>query len=88
VDYGLERARPFVTGVGISGQREGLVMRLLFAALALAGASIPFAPAKATESVTRVAQMARDVTYAVRRQRAQSRERPCRDDNRQTGSKR
>lgn len=38
-------------------------------ALALAGALVPIAPARASEAAFRVAQMARDVTDAVRQQR-------------------
>jgi hypothetical protein len=46
-------------------------MRHFCVALALAGALIPFAPARASETAVRVAQMARDVTDAVRHQRNQ-----------------
>jgi hypothetical protein len=44
-------------------------MRFLFAALALAGALLPAVPARAEPAPVRVAQMARDVTDAVRQQR-------------------
>jgi len=54
-------------------------MRHLLAALALAGALLSFAPALATDAVIRVAQLSRDVTDAVRRQREQ-RARPRADD--------
>lgn len=55
-------------------------MRHFCVALALAGALIPFAPARASETAVRVAQMARDVTDALRQQRNQQRGRipaPC-----------
>ena len=45
-------------------------MRAIFVALALAGALIPFAHARAGEPRVRVAQMTRDVTDAVRIQRS------------------
>ena len=51
-------------------------MRRFFAALALAGALIPPTAASTAESVTCLAQMPRDVTDAVRKQRDQQRERP------------
>lgn len=55
-------------------------MRHFCVALALAGALIPFAPAHASETPVRVAQMARDVADAVRQQRNQQHGRgsaPC-----------
>lgn len=50
-------------------------MRTLFAVLAFAGALIPITAARAAEPVVRVAQMSRDVTGAVRKQRDQQRAR-------------
>jgi hypothetical protein len=50
-------------------------MRAFLAALALAGALFPFAPARASEPRLRMAQMARDVTDAVRNQRKEQRAR-------------
>lgn len=44
-------------------------MRAFLAALAFAGALIPFPPVRASEPRVRVAQMARDVSDAVRKQR-------------------
>jgi hypothetical protein len=55
-------------------------MRFFLAALALAGALIPFTPAHAAEPLVRIAQMPRDVTDAVRKQRERPRERPRADD--------
>jgi hypothetical protein len=46
-------------------------MRAFLAALAFAGALMPFAPAHTREPAIHVAQMSRDVTGAVRRQRNQ-----------------
>ena len=46
-------------------------MRALLAALAFAGALVPFTPAHTREHTIRLAQMSRDVTDAVRRQREQ-----------------
>ena len=51
-------------------------MRRFLVALALAGALISFVPADAAGPNIRMAQMSRDVTDAVRKQRAQPRERP------------
>jgi hypothetical protein len=51
-------------------------MRALLAALALAGALMSFAPAPGSEAAVRVAQMSRDVTDAVRRQRNQKQSQP------------
>jgi len=56
-------------------------MRVLLAALALAGASIPTA-VHAREGAIQLAQMARDVTDAVRKQRAERRARS--DEDRQS----
>lgn len=50
-------------------------MRAFLAALALAGALIPFTAAQASEPLVQLAQMARDVTDAVRKQRNEQRER-------------
>lgn len=50
-------------------------MRAIFAALALAGALAPFTAARAPEPAAHVAQMSRDVTGAVRKQRDQQRAR-------------
>ncbi|MEJ0076023.1 MAG: hypothetical protein WDO17_11350 [Alphaproteobacteria bacterium] len=47
-------------------------MRAFLAALALAGALSPSVPPGAAEPAARLAQMSRDVTDAVRRQRAQT----------------
>lgn len=47
-------------------------MRPLFAALALAGAFSLFTPTVAAEPATHLAQMSRDVTDAVRRQRTRT----------------
>jgi len=55
-------------------------MRALLAALAIAGALIPFAAARASEPPVRLAQMSRDVTDAVRKQRNQQRARPHTDN--------
>jgi cell division protein FtsB len=63
-------------------------MRRLCAALAVAGALFPFAAMCAAEPVTRVAQMARDVTDAVRKQRNEQRERSRADEHTRRGSKR
>ena len=63
-------------------------MRHLLAALALAGALLTFAPALATDPVTRVAQLSRDVTDAVRKQRDQQRPRPRTDDRARREGKR
>jgi hypothetical protein len=52
-------------------------MRPLLAALALAGALHSFASISAAQPA-RVAQMSRDVTDAVRKQRAEAREQPRR----------
>lgn len=49
-------------------------MRLLLATLALAGVLLPFDTTAAAPA--RIAQMARDVTDAVRKQRAERRARP------------
>jgi hypothetical protein len=59
---------------------EVIKMRAFLAALALAGALFPFEPARASEARLRVAQMARDVTDALRNQRKEQRARmpsPC-----------
>ncbi len=58
-------------------------MRAILAALAFVGALIPFTSAQASEPVIHLAQMSRDVTDAVRKQRNQQRTRP-RTDNRTT----
>jgi hypothetical protein len=50
-------------------------MRAFLAALALAGALFPFTAAHASEPLVQLAQMARDVTDAVRKQREEQRER-------------
>jgi hypothetical protein len=47
-------------------------MRAIFAALALASALSALAPPLAAAPATRLAQMARDVTDAVQRQRAKT----------------
>lgn len=60
-------------------------MRQVLAALALAGAFLPFAPARASEPIVRLAQMSRDVTDAVRRQRSQQHERSRARCDRATG---
>ena len=53
-------------------------MRAFFAALALAGGLITSA-VQARDGATHLAQMARDVTDAVRKQRAERRTRPSQD---------
>ena len=58
-------------------------MRAVLAALAIAGALIPFTSAQASEPGIHLAQMSRDVTDAVRKQRNQPRTRPH-TDNRTT----
>lgn len=63
-------------------------MRAFLAALALAGALIAFTPAQASEPLVQHAQMARDVTDAVRRQRAERREQPREKGHTRLGSKR
>ena len=62
-------------------------MRDFLAALALAGALMPFMPAQASEPLVRTAQMARDVTDAVRKQRAERREQSRKKDHTPRGSK-
>ena len=58
-------------------------MRAFLATLALAGALIPLAPAHSDQPPARVAQMARDVTDAVRIQR-KAREHTHRRDHSRT----
>jgi hypothetical protein len=63
-------------------------MRTRLAALALAGAFNPFMPAQASEPRVQFAQMARDVTDAVRKQLEEQRERSRADEHTRRGSKR
>jgi len=63
-------------------------MRAVLAALALAAALIPFTAAQASEPLVQLAQMARDVTDAVRKQREEQRERLRADERKRRGSKR
>jgi hypothetical protein len=63
-------------------------MRVLLATLTLAGAVASATPARASEPDIRVAQMARDVTDAVRKQREEQRERSRADEHTRRGSKR
>jgi len=61
-------------------------MRTLIAALAFAGAFCSRVPSSADE-LTQVAQMARDVTGAVRKQRQEQRQRSRADDQARRGGK-
>jgi hypothetical protein len=63
-------------------------MAHFFAALALAGVLIPLTPAPTTAPATQVAQMARDVTDAIRKQRAERRERSDATNHAASGKKR
>jgi len=63
-------------------------MRPFLATLALAGALVPFTAAHASEPLVQLAQMARDVTDAVRKQREEQHERSRADEHTRRGSKR
>lgn len=63
-------------------------MRAVLAALALAAALIPSTAVQASEPLVQLAQMARDVTGAVRKQREEQRERSRADERTRRGSKR
>jgi len=63
-------------------------MSCFLAALALACALVITTPALPSEPNTQIAQMSRDVTDAVRKQREEQRERSRADERQRRGSKR